>query len=162
MARRRQGAADVVAVVLADTVLEAADSLTFAAMAVTSTPGPAGRQWVVLASLILPRLAAAGAGAVVLRGLLGLRRLPPAAVVIFLTVLAGQAAAGLFLLWGQGQTLAGRLLLAGVNLAAIVRVARSRPVAPAVSHAPHAGATRPPEVVDLATGPSAEASSARR
>lgn len=122
---RHGRATAIVAVVLADVALELTDALTFAAWAFAADRAPHGRQLLVLAALIVPRVAFAMLGGVVLHGCLRARAWARSATIGYLALIAVQGATGMFLLWGAGRMLTGRLLLTAVNLAAIAAAHRA-------------------------------------
>lgn len=127
-----RGDTAIVAVLLADVALEATDVLTFLTMAFVAEPRPHGGELVPLAALILPRVAFALLGTLVLRARLRDARATAAPTLAFLALVTVQGTAGLFLLWGAGASLPARSLVASANLvalAAAATTARSRTAA---------------------------------
>lgn len=135
----------VTAVILADVALEATDAVTFLTMAVVSQPRPHGRQLLSLAALILPRVAFAVLGALVLRVVVHRGDAAAVRATAFLGLVAVQGAAGLFLLWGVGGGPPARVLLTGMNaLAAGTVLLGSRSRGAPAPRAPGAETSRRP------------------
>jgi hypothetical protein len=113
--------------------LEAADAAGFAGLATAASPPPSGRELVVLAALIAPRVVLALCCGVVVVALVRARPWATVPAVVLLWVVAAQAALGMFLLDGVGQRplLRGAVALTAAATGISLRRGAVAPVPPA-------------------------------